>query len=177
MGVTVTTLPYELHPEIPARGISLRDRWGARYGEADAMYRRIEQECEEAGLPFRRPEWVPNTRRALMTATAVRESCPGAFPALDRALFRAHFADGRSIGDPDVLDTLVAEAGCDPSAVRAAIDGGEPGRRVLESMMRADEVGVTGTPAWLLDGRLLVPGAQPRGLFERVVERLRQQQG
>ena len=54
----------ELHREIPMEGLSLRERWGARYEEASAMYGRIEAECEAAGLPFRRPERVPNTRRA-----------------------------------------------------------------------------------------------------------------
>ena len=53
LGVTVTALPYELHPEIPVGGISLEERWGSRYREASAMYARIEQECETAGLPFR----------------------------------------------------------------------------------------------------------------------------
>ena len=40
--MTVTSLPYELHPEIPVGGISLEERWGVRYGEASAMYARIE---------------------------------------------------------------------------------------------------------------------------------------
>jgi predicted DsbA family dithiol-disulfide isomerase len=42
------------------------------------------------------------------------------------------------------------------------------------SMEAAADANVTGTPAWLLDGRLLVPGAQPRDLFEIWVTRLRE---
>jgi predicted DsbA family dithiol-disulfide isomerase len=168
----VTALPFELHPRIPPEGLSLRERWGARYAEADAMYRRIEAECEAVGLPFRRPEWIPNTRRALETAECVRLRFPAAFDALDRSLFAAHFVEGRKIGDPEVLDELVTAAGADAAAVRTAVEAGELRRAVDESMERAREVDVTGTPSWLLDERLLIPGVLPRELFERAVTRM-----
>jgi predicted DsbA family dithiol-disulfide isomerase len=172
--VTVTSLPYELHPEIPVGGISLEERWGARYGEASAMYGRIEAECEQAGLPFRRPARVPNTHRALQTAEWVRRHQPGAFDALDRSLFGAHFVDNRPLDDPAVLDELVATAGADAGAAREAVESGAMEGALRESTDAAIDANVTGTPAWLLDGRLLVPGAQPRDLFEIWVSRLRE---
>ncbi|TML64506.1 MAG: hypothetical protein E6G17_02685 [Actinobacteria bacterium] len=165
-------MPYELHPRVPEVGLSLKERWGARYAEAEAMYARIESECVTAGLPFRRPERIPNTRRALETAECVRRDHPDAFPALDRALFAAHFVEGRFLGDPDVLDELVAGVGVDAGAVRATVESGTMRATVDESMRLADEIGVTGTPAWLLDGRLLLPGAQPRATIERIVVRM-----
>ena len=172
--MTVTSLPYELHPEIPVGGISLEERWGARYGEASAMYSRIEAECEQAGLPFRRPARVPNTRRALYTAEWVRRYQPEAFDALERALFETHFVENRPLDDPDVLDELVAAAGADASLAREAVDSGAMQAALVESMDAALDAEVTGTPAWQLDGRLLIPGAQPRGLFEFWVRRLRE---
>jgi predicted DsbA family dithiol-disulfide isomerase len=36
-------------------------------------------------------------------------------------------------------------------------------------------MGGGGVPAWVIDDRVLVPGAQPHDVFERVVERLRDQ--
>ena len=173
--MTVTSLPYELHPEIPVGGISLKERWGARYGEASAMYGRIEQECEKAGLPFKRPARVPNTRRALETAEWIRRHQPPAFDGLERALFEAHFVDNRPLDDPDVLDDLVAWAGGDADAARQAVEGGAMLEPLRESMDAATEANVTGTPAWLLDGRLLIPGAQPRELYVIWVGRLRSQ--
>ena len=176
LGVTVVSLPYELHPEIPVGGISLRDRWGARYGEAAAMYARIEMECDAAGLPFRRPERVPNTRRALLTAEHVRRTEPELFDVLERSLFEAHFVDNRPLDDPDVHDELVGAAGGDVDAARAALDDGALMSVLRESMMAAGQAGVTGTPAWLLDGKLLIPGAQPRELIERWVRRMQENQ-
>ena len=170
----MTSLPYELHPEIPVGGISLEERWGAHYREASAMYDRIEAECEKAGLPFRRPARVPNTRRALQTAEWVRRHHPDAFDTLERSLFHAQFVDNRPLDDADVLDDLVAAAGADPRAARQAVEAGAMDAALHESMDAAIDANVTGTPAWLLDGRLLVPGAQPRDLFEIWVARLRE---
>lgn len=168
----ITALPYELHPRIPRDGVTLRERWGPRYEYAVAMYRRIEEEREAVGLPFRRPERIPNTRRALETAEYVRQHAPDAFPTLDRALFDAHFVEGRFLGDPDVLDELVAAAGADAAAVRAAIDDGTMTGEVQRSMDAANDAGVTGTPSWLIADKLLIPGVLPRHLFERAVSRL-----
>jgi predicted DsbA family dithiol-disulfide isomerase len=43
-------------------------------------------------------------------------------------------------------------------------------------MMGAGQAGVTGTPAWLLDGKLLIPGAQPRDVIERWVRRMQERE-
>jgi predicted DsbA family dithiol-disulfide isomerase len=138
------------------------------------MYGRIEQECEKAGLPFRRPARVPNTRRALQTAEFVRRHEPTAFEAFDRQVFEAHFVENRPLDDPDVVDGLVTAAGADATAAREAVEGGTMLDAMRESMDAAMDANVTGTPAWLLDGRLLIPGAQPRDLFEIWVARLRE---
>jgi predicted DsbA family dithiol-disulfide isomerase len=172
--VTVTSLPYELHPEIPVGGISLEERWGRRYGEASAMYARIEQECEKAGLPFRRPARVPNTRRALETAEWVRRHQHEAFDALERALFEAHFVDNRPLDDADVVDAVVTAACADAAAARQAVESGALDEALRESMDAAMDANVTGTPAWLLDSRLTIPGVQPRDLFEIWVARLKE---
>ena len=139
------------------------------------MYARIEEECEKAGLPFRRPARVPNTRRALETAEWVRQHQPDAFEAVERSLFEAHFVDNRPLDDADVLDELVGRAGADATAARAAVEGGDMLDALRESMDAAMEANVTGTPAWLVDGRLLIPGAQPRELYVIWVGRLRRQ--
>jgi predicted DsbA family dithiol-disulfide isomerase len=173
LGVTVVTLPLEIHPEIPVGGLSLADRWGARYREALEMYDRIERECEAAGLPFNRPARVPNTRRALATSEWARLHAPDVAPALERTLFEAHFVDNRPLDDPGVVDELVRATGADADEARRAVEAGELDEAMATAASAARRIGVTGTPAWLVDGRLLVPGAQPRDVFRSVVSRLR----
>ena len=172
LGVTVVTLPLEIHPEIPIGGLSLAERWGTRYGEAVEMYARIEAECEAAGLPFNRPARVPNTHRALATQEWARLHAPEAAPALERAVFEAHFVDNRPLDDPDVLDELVDRAGADAAEARRAVDAGELEQPVAAAQAAAASLGINSTPTWLVERRVLVPGAVPRDVFRSIVSRL-----
>ncbi|HEV3225905.1 MAG TPA: DsbA family protein [Acidimicrobiales bacterium] len=169
LDVAVTPMPYELHPELPAGGRAIRPdgRMAKAYADIAAL-------CTEVELPFATPRLVPNSRRALETAEVVRGRWPEAFDALDDALFSAHFVDGVDIGDPEVIDAIVAGVvASGASAVRTAVDSGAGAEAVSRSMALAHDHGVAATPAWLFEGELVVPGAQPRELFERIVSRLR----
>lgn len=169
MGVSVTHLPYDLHPEIPPEGRPVRPG-----GRLDAVFGHIAAECERAGIEFRAPTRTPNTRRALETAELVRLTAPGSFAAVDDAFFRAHWVDGLDLGDPDLIDELVAAAGVPVDDVTGRRADGD-GRRALEqSMARAREHGVSATPAWLVDGVFLIPGVQPVETVQRWVGRLQE---
>ncbi|MCU1351008.1 MAG: hypothetical protein JWM05_217 [Acidimicrobiales bacterium] len=167
LGVTVTHLPYELHPEIPPEGRPVRPD-----GRLSAVLDHIGAECEVLGMAFRRPTRTPNTRRALETAELVRRHHPAAFPALHDALFRAHFADGLALDDPAVLDALVADAGAPADAVRQLVDEGDGGLALQQSMEAARAAGVTATPAWLVDESFLIPGVQDEATVRRWIGRM-----
>jgi predicted DsbA family dithiol-disulfide isomerase len=167
LGVTVHHLPYELHPEIGPNGRRVRPD-----GRLRATFDRVAAACEEAGLPFRAPRRMPNTRRALETAEWVRIHHPSAAGALHAALFHAHFAAGDPLDDPDLLDQLVDAAGAPPWSVRDAVDGGEAAPLVDASMAAARELGVTSTPTWVLDTGFVVPGALDRATLERWITRI-----
>jgi predicted DsbA family dithiol-disulfide isomerase len=53
-----------------------------------------------------------------------------------------------------------------------ALDSAELAARVTASTRDAVSHGVTGVPAWVVDRRLLVPGAQPHEVFDMVMRRL-----
>jgi predicted DsbA family dithiol-disulfide isomerase len=167
MGVEVVIRPWELHPEIPAGGRELRDG-----GRTAAVFDMVGRECEAVGLPFNRPRRSPNTRTVLAAAEHVRLTQPEIFPALHRALFAAHFAEGRDIEDPAVVDELITRSGGDPAPVRAAVASGQADEAVRASMAEGWEHEVTGTPAFLLPSGFVIPGVQDRETMRRVVERL-----
>ncbi|HTN80128.1 MAG TPA: DsbA family protein [Acidimicrobiales bacterium] len=167
LGVSVTPLPYDLHPELPPVG-----RRVSRNGRLAEVLAYIGTECDTVGLPFNPPEHIPNTRLALRAAEVVRTQWPEAFPAVDRALFEAVFVTGEDIGDAAVLGQVLARTGVDAQAVTAALDAGEGIAELRASMEAAHEAGVSGTPAWLLDGRLLIPGVQDHESIAIWVERM-----
>lgn len=170
--MNVTCFPYELRPGIPPGGITFEERWRSDPAAGEAIYTQVEAECADAGLPFHRPARIPNTRRAHETASYVRNEVPEAFAVLDRSLFDAHFVHGLFLGDQDVLDQLVAAAGADPAEVRRAVDAGEMSEGVDSSMIVAVELGIDGTPAWLIGGQRLVQGLNPRDHYRRIVSDL-----
>lgn len=176
LGVNVVSLPFEIHPEIPVGGLSLADRWGDRYGEALETYERIEAECDAAGLDYRRPQRVPNTRRALKTA----EWAAGGLPRRSR---RWTARCSSPISSTTVRWTTPrwwtswSPAGADPVEARRAVEAGEMKEPVDVAMAVGARIGVRGTPAWLLERRLLIPGCLPRDVFRSAVERVKASPG
>jgi predicted DsbA family dithiol-disulfide isomerase len=126
---------------------------------------------ERAGLPHSASlDRVPNSRRALMLAELARDR--GSFEALHPRLFDAYWARGRDIGDEHVLVEEGAAVGLDEADVADVLSGERYLGRIEEQTRLAIELGAGGVPAWLIDERLLVPGAQPHEVFEHALERL-----
>ena len=84
----------------------------------------------------------------------------------------AYWSEARNIGDPAVLRELAQEVGLPPDDVERVLDGDEYLERIEASTRSALSLGASGVPAWLLDERLLVVGAQPREVFEQAFDRL-----
>jgi len=164
----VTWLPFDLHPEYPVVGIS-RAELVARYG--GTFHERLRQSFNASGLAYNPPaEVVPNTMRALRLTELARAHA--LHPQVHDRLMRAYWEEGRDIGDPAELLTLAVEVGLDHDEAAEVIAGDAFRERVLSSTAQAHSIGVTGVPAFLLDRRLLVLGAQPRALFEHALEQL-----
>jgi predicted DsbA family dithiol-disulfide isomerase len=163
-------LPFDLHPEYPAEGIPLEQlhrRYGIGVGERDPLRDRFAAE----GLDYNRPETVPNTRLALRLSELARES--GAHERFHDRLMDAYWAEATNIGDADELRRLAAEVGlasddverviADPSAYLDVVEG---------STLQAQSIGINAIPAFLLDRRLIVLGAQPLDAFRRAFAQL-----
>ena len=140
-------------------------------GRLAAVFDAIARECEEIGRPFAPPTRIPNTNRALRALEVVRVTAPDAHDALEEALYRATWVDGLAIDDPDVLDELVSRAGAPNEQARASLDSGGGSAELAASMAEAHRSGVAATPAWAF-GEFVLPGVQPRALYERIVSKL-----
>lgn len=126
---------------------------------------------EAAGLVYNPPpEVVPNTMRALRVTELARER--GLHQAVHDRLMQAYWEEARNIGDPDELRALAVEAGLDQAEVDGVLAGEAYRDRVLSLTAQAQSIGITGIPAFLLDRRLLVLGAQPREVFEQAFAQL-----
>jgi predicted DsbA family dithiol-disulfide isomerase len=159
----VTWLPFDLHPEYPLEGVP---RNPDRSEHARQLF-------DHQGLVYDPPEIVPNTMRALRVTELARDR--GLHPAVHDRLMDAYWAGEQDLGDPDVLRGLAGEAGLDPAEVDEVLASDAYRDRVLATTAQAVSIGVNGVPAFLLDRRLLVLGAQPRSVFEQAFAQLEAQ--
>jgi predicted DsbA family dithiol-disulfide isomerase len=146
-----------------------RERLLERYGVAGID--RVRRMFEENGLVYNpHPEIVPNTMRALRVTELARDR-EQHMPVHDR-LMDAYWEEGRNIGDPAELLALTVETGLDPADVEEVLASDAYADRVRASTGEAQSLGINGIPAFALDGRLLILGAQPREVFEQAFAQL-----
>jgi len=159
-GARVEYRAYDLHPEYPPEGIKRR-------AGSEALFRAL----DEAGLPYRRDlDFVPNSRKALMLAEYAREE--DRHDAIHPRLFDAYWHRGLDLGDDDVLVAEAVAVGLDEHEARAALTDERWREEVQSDTDRALRLGIGGVPGWLIDMKLLIPGAQPEHLFAKVMDRL-----
>jgi predicted DsbA family dithiol-disulfide isomerase len=140
-----------------------------RYGTAFSD--RLGAMFSAEGLPFKRElDKVPNSRRALTLAELARDR--GLYHELHPRLFDAYWSRGADLGDEQVLLDEAQAVGLEEDEIRSALSDPAYLERIEQGTDAAVQLGAGGVPAWLVDQRVLVPGAQPRELFDQVLERL-----
>lgn len=127
---------------------------------------------EDRSLPAYAPpdDVVARSLTALRLGELAREL--GLHDAYHARVMDAYWAEGLDIGAADVISRVAEEAGLPPEAVDAAVASERFLDVVRSATTEAISIGVTGVPGFLLDGRLLVVGAQPDGVFEQAFARL-----
>jgi predicted DsbA family dithiol-disulfide isomerase len=125
---------------------------------------------EAAGLPFTLSEHIPNSRQGLRVTELARDR--GLHEPLHDRLMDAYWARGEDIGDPSVVRRHALAVGLDEAEVDDVLGSDRYLDRITASTQEAASIGVSGVPAFLLDGRLLVLGAQPEEVFERAFAQL-----
>ncbi len=160
---------FEIHPETPAGGVpaealarmGLRGRW-----------HRVEAFAAEAGAPIARPPLLSSSRLALEGAELARRE--GRLDAYRERVFRAYFTEGADIGDPNVLCNIAAETGLDRSRFEQEVIGRRFRGDVDRHREDAEDLLVTGVPAFFLHGVAVVGARSPaeyRAAFSRILAR------
>ena len=152
----MTWLPFDLHPEYPETG-----------KPREARYDAIRPRFDDEGLVFNpNPDVIPRTLDALRLTELARDL--GRQQEIHDRLMDAYWENGVDLTSHDELRRLAHDL---PAGdVERVLTTDAFRDRVHASTGQAQSIGVNGIPAWLIDRRLLVPGAQPREVFRRVLE-------
>ncbi|HKT37557.1 MAG TPA: DsbA family oxidoreductase [Ktedonobacterales bacterium] len=172
--VEVIYRSFELDPtaEIDS-GMSVTEMLSRKYGvslaQADAMNSRVTGIAAGEGLDYH----LEHARHA-NTVKAHRlihlAASKGLQDAVLERVMTAYFSEGENIGDAETLVRLAAEAGLDGDEARAALEGDAYADAVHADERRAQMLGITGVPFFVIDERYGVSGAQPAELFSQVLE-------
>jgi predicted DsbA family dithiol-disulfide isomerase len=156
-GLEVEELSFQIHPEIGPGGAPAPVRIGPGY-EALAA------EAERGGLPLAWGERIAYSRPALVLSEVVRARHHDRHADFVVRVFDAYFGRGLDIERRDVLVACLEEAGIEGIAFSEEEEA-EGERGLSRSAVEAEAAGVTGTPAWRIDGELIV-GLRPPRVFE-----------
>lgn len=175
--VEVVHRSFQLDPGAPAGSSAamadvLAERYGLSGAEVATMQADMARRAAADGLAYAaeglRSGNTFDAHRLLQLARA-----RGRQPDLVEVLFRAHFAEGRSVFEPVSLEALAVEAGLERADVAGLLAGDAYASEVRADLATARAYQITGVPFFVVDGRLGVPGAQPVEVLARVVDEAR----
>jgi predicted DsbA family dithiol-disulfide isomerase len=157
--------PYQLDPDLPPAGRTYREYMKAKFSGENTerwaqMRTYLEQAAPAAGIEFRfddipiRPNTL-NAHRVLRWAEG-----QGVADAAAEGLFRAFFADGKDIGDRQVLSQIAGAAGLDGELTAELLASNRDDASIREEEAFFRKLGVTGVPTYIFNGRFAVSGAQ-----------------
>jgi predicted DsbA family dithiol-disulfide isomerase len=125
---------------------------------------------DEAGLPHAERTRIPNSHAALNAAELARER--GVHEPFHNRLMTAFWAEDRDISNPEILAGEGEPFGLARDEVVEAATTKPYEDRIQASTIAVHEMGAGGVPAFVVADKVLIPGAQPHELFEKVMVKL-----
>ena len=163
--------PFLLNPEMPPEGIDRATYLVRKFG-SEARVRRVYGAIADTGLSeeidfaFDDIRQTPNSVDSHRLVRFARDKAGDAV----ESLFRAYFLDGADIGERDALAAIGAGIGLDGRALRAYLESDADIDEVLAENARAHRLGITGVPAYVFDGGMVISGAQDPAILARVMD-------
>jgi predicted DsbA family dithiol-disulfide isomerase len=169
--VQVTWRPFQLDPGAPSAATPATARLAEKFGGLERVHEahaRLRGLTSAENLPYEPERGLHvNTRDAHRVIwLAGREGGPALQDAVADRLFRAQHAEGRDLGDVATLAELAGSAGLAPESVRSMLASEEGLAELEQDLGRARELGITGVPFFLFEGKWGVSGAQPAQTLE-----------
>ncbi len=174
--VQVVHRSFQLNHAAPV-GVTSSRREGlkAKYRLSDADVRgldaRMQQTAAADGLEFRMDAagLTGNTADAHRVLHLAADR--GVQDAVIERFFRAYFTEQRSLFDHASLVTLAAEAGLAADDVERVLGSDAYTDAVARDVAEARQLGATGVPFFVVDGRIGISGAQATEVFADALTR------
>jgi predicted DsbA family dithiol-disulfide isomerase len=170
--------PFQLDPTAP-KGVAqpVKEAYAKKFGGAERaaeIIQHVSSVASSVGLSFDMDHALrANTMDAhRLIGYALAAHGPDMQAAVKERLMRAYFTEGSNIGDVATLAELGADAGLDHRDVAAFLASDAGLVELAAELEEAMDIGVTGVPHFVFDGRWAIPGAQDPDLFLRAFQRM-----
>jgi predicted DsbA family dithiol-disulfide isomerase len=160
--------PFELHPEIPKKGIKVNDLLFPK-GYLETVMANVRRLAEEDGLTFKRSDKLPNSQLALMISEFARNKRK--FDEFHRLVFINYWKEGKDIGNIDLLLEIAESIGLDENEILDYIKSDEPLNRIRKSTDELGRCGINSVPTFLIEDKFII-GAQAYSVFEKVINKI-----
>ncbi len=167
--VEVSWKSFQLDPDLqtePGKNIHqhLAEKKGWTYAYAPDMNAHVTAMAREAGLQYNLDKAVVansfNAHRVSHLAAS-----KGLSDAMEEALFRAYFTEGKNTDDPSVLAELGIGIGLAAEEIRQVLNSDLYAGEVKQDIADAQAIGVRGVPFFVIDRKYAVSGAQQSEVF------------
>jgi predicted DsbA family dithiol-disulfide isomerase len=177
VAATIAWKPFQLEPNAPPEGFDTMEYLARKIGGTESVRRSHEMLKKlgaEIDLPFAldKATRFPNTldaHRLIFWAGLVG---PEMQDKVVHALFAANFVEGRDVGDHAVLAQIAADCGMDRATVESRLATDDDIDTVTGEIGRAQQMGVSGVPFFIIDGKYAISGAQPVEAFVNALQQI-----
>lgn len=90
---------------------------------------------------------------------------------IEELLFKAHFTEGKNISDPKVLQDVGLEVGLPENEVIDLLNSDLYLEEVSKDIKEAKKFGIAGVPYFLVNGKLVISGAQDPSAFLKILKK------
>lgn len=170
---------YQLMPDLPHGtttdlGEMLEKERGLPRAQADAMNQQVAARAAQIGLTYNMDiALATNTHKAHRLIHFAKAQ--GRQHDMVMRLFQAYFTDGLHTGDDDVLADLAAEIGLDRDEALTSVTSDTHDEDFHNDIRLAHQLGITGVPFFVIDGKYAISGAQPVETFTQALNTAWQQ--
>lgn len=133
------------------------------------MFQNLERLGNQYGIEFNRASMLPNSRLALKAGEFAREN--GRFDPFHEEMLHSYFAEGKNIGDIDVVRDITVKVGLDVDELFRALEQ----KRYDEALMRARQEAaryfIHAVPTFLIEESRPIIGIQSIDLFRETLRK------
>jgi predicted DsbA family dithiol-disulfide isomerase len=171
---TIQWHAFELNPDHTGQGEPILPALARKYGRSEEEMRENQSNmmtiAADLGLNFEKIQqrFTCNTFDAHRLVKWAGEQ--GRQTAMKQALFDVYFGKAMDVSDHTVLLSCVAALGLDPAKAKQVLDSDQYTDMVREEEATYQQAGVTSVPAFIINNKYLISGAQEPDAWVRALQ-------